>query len=84
MNTTRRFGAFSSSDNPQQLADTVKGLLIGASGLIIYLASLMGIELINEQISAFAAVLATSISAVWTLFGLIKKIVVAITKRNEV
>lgn len=81
MQNTKDLGILSSSENPQKLADTVKGLIIGSSALIIYIAHLFGVELITEQISEFAIVLSTSAASILTIYGLVKKIVIAITKK---
>lgn len=79
--SNRRFGALSSSEDPQKLGDTVKGIIIGATVLIIYLAGLLGFEIGGEQIANAAVIIGGAVSSVWTLYGLIKKIVVAVSAR---
>lgn len=74
----RRFGVLSSSEDPTKLADTVKGLIIGAGVLIIYLARLLGFEITTEQITNAAIVIGTAISSVWVAYGLLKKVVIAL------
>jgi hypothetical protein len=77
----RKFGALSSSEDPQKLADTVKGIIIGASTLIIFIAQQMGFEIASETITQMAVVLGAAISSVWTLYGIVKKIVIAVRAR---
>jgi hypothetical protein len=81
MQNTKDLGILASSENPQKLADTVKGLILGSSALIIYIAHLFGVELVTEQISQFAIVLSTSAASIWTLYGLVKKAIIAITNK---
>ncbi len=78
MNTHRKYGALSSSEDPQKLADTVKGILLGGSVLVIYIASKFGILLTDADITAFATQIGTFISVAWTLYGLFKKATVKI------
>lgn len=66
----RRFGALSSSQDPSQLANKVKGVVVGLSSVIIYLAS----QFFSIQLSADNVVeLATQIGAVaggtWAVYG---------------
>lgn len=77
----KRFGAFSSSSDPDRLGDTVKGVIIALSTLIILVASWMGFEVGSEQVTNAAIIIGASISSVWTLYGLVKKIVVAVIAR---
>jgi hypothetical protein len=78
INMQRKFGALSSSEDPQKLADTVKGIIIGAATLIIFVAQQFGFEVATENITEMAVVLGAAISSVWTLYGIIKKIVIAV------
>lgn len=74
MNTTyKRFGAFSSSENPDALADTVKGVILGASTLIILLAHLLGLNIGTAEITNFAIGAGSAASSLWIAYGLIKK-----------
>lgn len=84
----RKFGALSSSENPQALADTVKGVIITASSAIIFFAALKGITVTQAGVEAFAQQIGTTVSAVtfavgtvWTTYGLLKKLVVKIFAR---
>lgn len=77
-----RFGALSSSENPDQLADTVKGIILGASSLVIYFGNILlhrfhfPFTIAEENVTAFAIYAGAAVSGAWTLFGLLKKGVV--------
>ena len=75
----RKFGAFSSSENPEQLGDTVKGILIGCSTIIIFIfGHYVHINITIDQITAIAETLGTAITAIWTLYGLVKKLFIKV------
>ena len=76
MDHYKRFGALSSSEDPQKLADTVKGVIVGLSGLIIIGLHLIGIDIGSAQVSSFASEAAIAISSIWTGYGLIKKFII--------
>lgn len=83
----RKYGAFTSSEDYNKLADTVKGALIGASSIIIFVASLKGITVTEAGIMQFAQQAGTTIGAfgtvvggIWTLYGLLKKGIIALVK----
>lgn len=76
MYTNKKFGALSSSEDPQKLADTVKGLIISLSGVIILVLHVFDINIMAEQVSLFATELAFSIGSILTIYGLIKKFII--------
>jgi hypothetical protein len=77
MYKNRRFGAFGSSEDPAQLASTVKGFILAAGVVIIWLAGkILGIELTPENISQFATDAGGLVAAVWVAYGLVKKFVI--------
>ena len=85
MQDNRKFGALTSSEDVNKLADTVKGVIVGASSIIIFVASYKGITVTEAGVTAFAqqigttvGLVGTTIGSIWTLYGLIKKGVVAI------
>lgn len=78
----RKFGAFSSSEDPQKLGDTIKALIIAASVGIIFIGHALGFEIGTESITQFAMAAGTAVSSVWFIFGVLKKIIVAVTKRS--
>lgn len=73
-----------SSADPQQLALTVKGILLMVIPLVIATAKLAGVELTNEDLNAVVQVVgdiiiavAGVVSLVMTLLGLLRKVVIA-------
>ena len=80
-NQTRRFGSLSSSTNPQQLATSVSGIIIGFSALIVYGAALMGFTIVDAQVSGFATQVGLAIGSLTALYGIIRKVVVAVNAK---
>lgn len=79
----KKYGALSSSVNPQQLSMTIKGILTALVPVIIAFANLRGITLDNEVINAvvnfivdFVFYGATLVSMVITAYGAIRKAIV--------
>ncbi len=70
------YGIFGSSEDPQKIGDTVKGLIISFSTVIILVASHYSITLEQSQVVELATVLGGAVGALWTLYGLIKKVLV--------
>lgn len=77
----RKYGALSSSTNPDQLAATITGLIISFASLIVLFAGHLGFSLTIEQVTTYAGELGTGIGAIWTVFGILRKITVAIYNR---
>lgn len=77
----KKFGFFSSSEDPEKLGNTAKGLIIGCATLIIFGANQLGYDVTSEQVTEVAIQVGTVISTLWTLYGIIKKIVVAKASR---
>lgn len=84
----RKFGALSSSEDPQKLADTVKGAIISISSIIIFIAAWKGIVVDSAGIEAFAQQIGTTVSAatfaigsVWTTYGIIKKLIMKMVSK---
>lgn len=75
--TNKKFGFLSSSEDGQKLGNTAKGLIVGCATLIIFGASQLGYDVTTEQVTDVAIQVGTVISTLWTLYGIIKKIVVA-------
>ena len=78
----KRFGALSSSENPEKLAATVKGLILAFSSLIILLGGHFGIPIVQEQIVEFATQIGIVAGGVWFLFGLVRKLVVMLSNKE--
>jgi hypothetical protein len=80
----RKFGAFSSSEDPQKLADTVKGAIKLVGGLIAYFgyASLTGdVNTVADQVGTAVTLGISFYGAVMTLYGLLKKVVVKVSAK---
>jgi hypothetical protein len=64
-----------SSADPSKLSGTVSGLILTCSAIVILLAGKLGIVLGAEQVSALASQVGIAAGTLWTLFGLIRKVV---------
>ena len=80
----KRFGAFSSSANPAELAATVKAAILALGIVIIWLGkNLLGIELQPADVSDLAINISGMVAAIWGAYGVVRKGVVwAIDKYN--
>lgn len=68
-------GWAASSNNPEEFATTIKGLVASLSGVIIFIAAqFLGITLNANDISDLASLLAVSGGAIVTLYGAFFKI----------
>lgn len=77
----RKFGALSSSDDPQKLADTVKGLILTFSAIIMVVGTKLGLPLTENSIAVFAEQIGLAAGSLWFLYGLVKKAVVKFSQR---
>lgn len=75
---TKKFGILTSSVDPNKLATTVQGFILGASAFIIFTLHKAGIEIGSDQITVFAYQIGTVISSLMILFGAIRKIVLLV------
>jgi len=76
----RKFGALSSSEDGSKLADTVKGLILTLSAVIMVVGTKLGLPLTENNIALFAEQLGLAIGSLWTLYGLVKKLAVKVSK----
>ena len=67
-----------SSADPNKVSATITGFIISLSSLIILVAGYYGFSIAPEQITASAAQLGTAIGSIVFIFGLIRKIIIAI------
>lgn len=75
----RKFGALSSSEDPQKLAETVKGILTFVAGMMVYFgygAVTGDINSIADQVGVAITLGMSFVGAVKTIYGLIKKVAV--------
>jgi hypothetical protein len=78
---SRKFGALSSSANPEELAASVQGAILAVSAVIVFVAGLLGVPLAESEIAELASQAGIAVGALATLFGLIRKIVVRFAQR---
>lgn len=72
----KKYGFLSSSEDPQKLGDTVKGIILGAGVFLIAVARYYGFEITSLQITDLAIGAGSAVSAVWVAYGLVKKLVI--------
>lgn len=77
----RKFGSLSSSVDPQKLSATVSGAILLFSGLLISLGSWLGIPLTDSQIGVFAQQVGVGAGALWFLYGVVRKTIVAVQQK---
>ena len=78
----RKYGSLSSSENPENLAATVKALILGFSSLIILIGGMAGITIAQSDIVEVATQAGLAVSAIWFFYGLVRKIVVRFSRQN--
>lgn len=79
----KKYGALTSSQDPEQIANTVKGIVLTFSGVIIFFATqLFQLSLTSADVLVFATGLGTIAGAVWTVYGLIMKLVVWVSAKK--
>lgn len=70
----KRFGAFSSSENPEQLGSTVKGFILGASILVIwFMQHVFHVSWTPENVNQLATEMGTLVTSMWIAYGILKK-----------
>lgn len=72
----KRFGAFSSSANPEVLSQTVNGIFVLVAGIVAFHAAQNGVAVTAPEIQAQVATLATAVGTIWTAVGAIRKVFV--------
>lgn len=71
----RKFGALTSSQNPEEIANTVKGLVLSFSAIIILIAQqFFHINLSATDVASFATEASIAAGAVWTIYGIVLKV----------
>ncbi len=66
----RKFGAITSSQNPEEIATRVKGIVLALSSIIIVVAGqVFHIGLTSNDVISFAGELGSVAGAVMTLYG---------------
>lgn len=85
----KRFGALSSSQDPEKLGMMVQAVILGLSGVIILVSAKFGIKLfpadiqvLAAQASQIAVVVAIAGTQIGVLFGLIRKFISWLAERK--
>ena len=78
----KRFGALSSSTNPDQLANTVRGFILAISSIIVLVATnVFGLSITAADVSELATAVGAMAGSVWLVYGLLQKLVVRFAER---
>jgi len=78
----RKFGALTSSQNPEQLANKVKGIVLALSSIIILLASkLFGVQLSPTDMVSLATQVGTIAGGVWAVYGSVLHVITLFYKK---
>jgi len=66
----KKYGALTSSQNPEEIANKVKGGVLMASSAVIFLASkFLGLEIGVSDMTELATVLGALSGAIWAVYG---------------
>ena len=77
----KKFGSFTSSQNPDEIANRVKGVTLALSSVIIFLAGkFFGITLSANDVISLATQLGGVAGAVWFIYGFILSAIAYFTK----
>lgn len=70
MHDNRKFGAITSSVDPEQISNRVKGITLALSSVIILVASqIFHIQLTANDVVSLATQLGAVTGAMWTIYG---------------
>lgn len=80
----KRYGALSSSQNPDEIANKVKGTILLASSVIIFFAAkFLGLNLTANDITDLATQLGGVAGAVWAIYGSILHLVALFAEKKQ-
>jgi hypothetical protein len=75
-NMNKKFGAFSSSADPEKLGKTVQGVIMAFSGIIIFVLSHFGIDVTELELNNQAANIGLIISEILIAYGAVQKLAI--------
>ena len=78
MDTKRDLGLLGSSTDSTQLGAMVSGLIVTFSAVIILVLGKFGIMIDNAGVTALASQAGLAIGAIWTLYGLVRKLLIKV------
>lgn len=77
----KRYGALSSSADPQKLSATVSGVILAIGTVLLAVAQGFGVPLLESDISTLATQLGGAASSLAIAYGTVRKIVLAVNNR---
>lgn len=81
----KKFGAITSSQNPEEIANTIKGMILAFSSIIILVASqLFHITLSANDVLSLASEAGSVAGAIWLLYGIGLKVLAYFFKQPTV
>ena len=83
MEKRRKFGALSSSENPEALSATVKGAILSVASLILFAAKWLDVPFTETDVVNLATNAGMAAGSLWFLFGVLRKLVVRFTFKSE-
>lgn len=75
----QNLGIIGSSTNSAKVAATVTGLMVSVASIIVLISGHFGFPVTVENVTTFAGELGTAAGVIYTIFGIIRKIVVKVT-----
>jgi hypothetical protein len=70
-----------SSTDPSTISNTVRGFVLSVSATLIFVGGYFGFPLTENQVAVLASQLGLAAGSLWTLYGLIIKVVVYFGKQ---
>ena len=77
----KKYGKLTSSVDPSSLSATITGIIIAFSSLLVAVAATKGVAITEAQVSVAAGQIGAAIGAIYTLFGLGRKIIAFFAKK---
>lgn len=78
----RKYGAFTSSQNPEEISNRVKGIVLALSSIIIFVAAqFFNIQLQPQDVVDLATQLGGVAGAVWGIYGFVLSVIAYFTKK---
>ena len=77
----KNLGALGSSVDSSKLSTTISGLFIGGAVVIVLIAKWLGFEITNDDVTNFGVQIGAMVATLMTLYGIIRKVAVAIQQK---
>lgn len=72
---------FKSSHNPQEVSNTVRGVVLMCSGIILFFAQYFNIPFTEGDVVEVASQIGMAIGGLWGVYGIVMKAVTAAAKK---